>query len=60
MDSSDIWICPERVSEEAVAARVWPEFVVKHLRRGQEQQCNQGIGNIFSKGLIRTFQNLQQ
>eukprot|EP00957_Ditylum_brightwellii_P181584 13831379-Ditylum_brightwellii.AAC.1 len=60
MDSSDIWICPGWVSEEAVVTRVWLEFVLKHLKRGREQQCNQGRGIIFFKGLIRTFQNLQQ
>ena len=60
MDSSDIWICTGQVSEEAVVARVWPEFVLKHLKRGREQRCNQGLGIIFFKGLIGTSQNLQQ
>jgi len=48
------------VSKEAVVARVWPEFVLKNLKRGRKQQCNQGLGINFFKGLIGTFQNLQQ
>eukprot|EP00957_Ditylum_brightwellii_P190516 14501674-Ditylum_brightwellii.AAC.1 len=60
MDSSDIWICPGSVSEETVVVRVWSEVVLKHLKRGQEQQCNQGLGIILFKELIGTFQNFQQ